>query len=169
MQKSMAVLKTDNVSPLNINVICFRPRETNKFDLQVNVAAKQEVTFYLTYQEILKRTTGLYHNVIYIDPGQLVPDFSINVKINETRQITKVNVPPLRTELLTERNDKGKSSFNISNTFTCIYANVQDTHVHSSWKHGLIFFLVGNMYNNIISGHQRSNISWCSFECFYRL
>ena len=120
----MAVLKSDNVSPVNINVICFRPRETNKFDLQVNVAAKQEVTFYLTYQELLKRKTGLYHNVIYIDPGQLVPDFSINVKINETRQITKVNVPPLRTELLTERNDKGNSSF-IS--VTCIYANARYT------------------------------------------
>ena len=74
------------------------------------MAARQEVTFYLTYQELLKRTTGLYHNVIYIDPGQLVPDFSINVKINETREITTVNVPPLRTDLLTERNDKGKLS-----------------------------------------------------------
>lgn len=82
-------------------VLHFRPRETNKFNIKVNVEALQSVVFNLTYKEILRRKTGKYCHVIYIDPGQTVEDFQIEVAIQESRDITSLNVPPIRDDLLT--------------------------------------------------------------------
>ena len=80
----------------------YRPRETNKFQIQVNVAAKEKVTFVLTYRELLKRTNGLYNHVIYINPGQVVDDLKINVFIKESSNITIIKTPEIRNELLPE-------------------------------------------------------------------
>ena len=80
----------------------YRPRETNKFQIQVNVAAQEKVTFVLTYRELLKRTNGLYNHVIYINPGQVVDDLKINVLIKEYSNVTTIKTPPLRNELLQE-------------------------------------------------------------------
>lgn len=86
------------------NIVNFlsRPRETNKFQIQVNVAATEKVTFELTYRELLKRTNGLYDHVIYINPGQVVEDLKINVLIKETTNITTIKTPPIRKDLLTD-------------------------------------------------------------------
>ncbi|XP_062574336.1 inter-alpha-trypsin inhibitor heavy chain H3-like [Saccostrea cucullata] len=82
--------------------IVAKPRETNKFQIQVNVAAQEKVTFELTYRELLRRTKGLYNHVIYINPGQVVDDLKINVLIKESRNITTIKTPPIRNDLLTE-------------------------------------------------------------------
>ncbi|XP_052700582.1 inter-alpha-trypsin inhibitor heavy chain H3-like isoform X3 [Crassostrea angulata] len=82
--------------------IVAKPRETNKFQIQVNVAATEKVTFELTYRELLKRTNGLYDHVIYINPGQVVDDLKINVLIKETTNITTIKTPPIRNDLLTD-------------------------------------------------------------------
>nr|XP_034326642.1 inter-alpha-trypsin inhibitor heavy chain H3 isoform X3 [Crassostrea gigas] len=82
--------------------IVAKPRETNKFQIQVNVAATEKVTFELTYRELLKRTNGLYDHVIYINPGQVVDDLKINVLIKETTNITTIKTPPIRKDLLTD-------------------------------------------------------------------
>jgi hypothetical protein len=80
----------------------FRPRETNKFQIQVNVAAKEKVKFELTYRELLRRKNGLYDHVIYVNPGQVVDDLKINVLIRESRKITTIRTPPIKDVLLTE-------------------------------------------------------------------
>jgi hypothetical protein len=36
---------------------------------------------------------GEYEHIIYIDPGQIIEDFQIDVSIQESREITKVSVP----------------------------------------------------------------------------
>ncbi|XP_061166914.1 inter-alpha-trypsin inhibitor heavy chain H4-like [Saccostrea echinata] len=82
--------------------IVAKPRETNKFQIQVNVAAQEKVTFELTYRELLRRTKGLYNHVIYINPGQVVDDLKINVLIKESRNITTIKTPPIKNDLLTE-------------------------------------------------------------------
>ncbi|XP_078314331.1 inter-alpha-trypsin inhibitor heavy chain H4-like [Crassostrea virginica] len=82
--------------------IVAKPRETNKFQIQVNVAAQEKVTFVLTYRELLKRTNGLYNHVIYINPGQVVDDLKINVFIKESSNITIIKTPQIRNELLPE-------------------------------------------------------------------
>nr|XP_022296615.1 inter-alpha-trypsin inhibitor heavy chain H3-like isoform X2 [Crassostrea virginica] len=82
--------------------IIARPRNTNSFQIQVNVAPLGEVTFDLTYRELLKRTKGYYNHVIYLNPGQLVEDFLITVMITESRTVTFVKIPPLQKDLLYE-------------------------------------------------------------------
>lgn len=74
-------------------------RETNRFNLAVTVAPQSKVSFNLTYQELLKRKHGHYEQVIYIDPGQPVPDMDITVVILESREITMLRVPPLRNDV----------------------------------------------------------------------
>ena len=82
----------------------FRPRETNAFQIMVNVAALEKVTFELTYQELLKRTKGKYSHVIYVNPGQVVDDMSVEVAIKESRDLTSLRVPPIRNDTLTNYN-----------------------------------------------------------------
>lgn len=90
----------------NTDVIKFvfssRPRDSNKFQIQVNVAATEKVTFELTYRELLRRRNGNYEQTIFINPRQIVEDFRVNVSIEEYRSITNINVPPLRNDILTE-------------------------------------------------------------------
>lgn len=90
----------------NTDVIKFvfssRPRDSNKFQIQVNVAATEKLTFELTYRELLRRRTGNYEQTIFINPRQIVEDFRVNVSIEEYRSITNINVPPLRNDILTE-------------------------------------------------------------------
>ncbi|XP_060571367.1 inter-alpha-trypsin inhibitor heavy chain H3-like [Ruditapes philippinarum] len=82
-----------------------RHRETNRFNLAVTVASQSKVSFNLTYQELLKRKHGYYEQVIYIDPGQPVPNMDINVVIEESRKITDLRVPPLRNDVMADIND----------------------------------------------------------------
>ncbi|XP_063438871.1 inter-alpha-trypsin inhibitor heavy chain H3-like [Mytilus trossulus] len=77
-----------------------KPRHTNRFSVDVNVAAESKVTFNLTYQELLERVYEQYEHIIYVDPGQIVEDFRINVYLHESRDITKVSVPPLRNDII---------------------------------------------------------------------
>jgi hypothetical protein len=90
-------------------VIVCRPRETNRFKVEVNVEAQSKVTFNLTYQELLKRQKGVYDHVIYIDPGQIVEEMRIDVAIRESRDITVLRVPPLRNDLLTDVDISGRA------------------------------------------------------------
>ncbi|XP_071156829.1 inter-alpha-trypsin inhibitor heavy chain H3-like isoform X1 [Mytilus edulis] len=77
-----------------------KPRHTNRFSVDVNVAAESKVTFNLTYQELLERVHEQYEHIVYVDPGQIVEDFTIDVYIHESRDITKVSVPPLRNDII---------------------------------------------------------------------
>lgn len=75
---------------------CFRPRDTNRFLVTINVAGHSEVKFDLRYQELLQRRLGFYEHPIYVDPGQPVNNVSIEVFIQESKKITFIHVPPLR-------------------------------------------------------------------------
>ncbi|WAR26685.1 ITIH6-like protein [Mya arenaria] len=76
-----------------------RSRETNRFTLSVSVAPQGKVTFNLTYQELLRRKHGYYEQVVYIDPGQEVDDLQVRISVMESRNITRLTVPPLRNDL----------------------------------------------------------------------
>lgn len=97
-----------------IFIFIFRPRHTNRFGVDVNVAAESKVTFNLTYQELLERVYGEYEHIIYIDPGQIIEDFQIDVSIQESREITKVSVPPLRNDVLADSSFNGMILTNIT-------------------------------------------------------
>lgn len=56
---------------LNKIIIRLRPRETNIFQISVNVAANSKAVFNLTYQELLKRVHGVYKHIVNLQPDQV--------------------------------------------------------------------------------------------------
>ena len=50
----------------------FRPREANRFKVDITIAAQGKVTFNLTYQELLQRNKGFYEHTVYVNPGQVM-------------------------------------------------------------------------------------------------
>ncbi|XP_052059426.1 inter-alpha-trypsin inhibitor heavy chain H3-like [Mytilus californianus] len=87
--------------------IAASPRTSNKFNILVNVEKNALVVFKLKYQELLRRSLGSYHHVIYVDPGQIVEDFEIKVFISESREIIDLTMPPLEGKT---KIDVGKSA-----------------------------------------------------------
>jgi hypothetical protein len=83
-----------------IFIFIFRPRHTNRFSVDVNVAGESKVTFNLTYQELLERVYGEYEHIIYIDPGQIIEDFQIDVSIQESRYMASNNTSSKNKKLL---------------------------------------------------------------------
>ncbi|XP_060080550.1 inter-alpha-trypsin inhibitor heavy chain H3-like [Ylistrum balloti] len=86
--------------------ISVKPRETNTFNIQINVAAEEIVTFELRYQELLQRKLGAYNHVIYVKPGEPVADLRIEVDIEESRNISKLRIPPIKSSLFTIKDQK---------------------------------------------------------------
>ncbi|XP_067683851.1 inter-alpha-trypsin inhibitor heavy chain H3-like [Haliotis asinina] len=76
--------------------------ETNKFIMNLSVPKNANLTFNLTYEEVLQRRDSVYTHSIYIDPGQPVPDMKIDVAIQDTRAITTLKVPPISGNSITD-------------------------------------------------------------------
>lgn len=83
-----------------------RPRDSNMFKISINIAAFSEVTFILTYNELLQRRRGIYDHTIYVNPGQIVDSLLVEVTIQESRSITQLHVSPLRNDILTEHHNR---------------------------------------------------------------
>ncbi|GFN75603.1 inter-alpha-trypsin inhibitor heavy chain h3 [Plakobranchus ocellatus] len=74
------------------------PRDTNIFKVSMKVPAASTATFTLFYQQMLQRRHGFYEYEIFINPGQVVADFLIDVGIQENRPLTFVLAQALRTD-----------------------------------------------------------------------
>ena len=70
-------------------------RDTNRFTVSANLEGAQKIIFRLTYDELLERKAGVYEQAINIDLKQVVPDFRVEVFINESLPITTLKVPDL--------------------------------------------------------------------------
>lgn len=53
-------------------------RDSNRITVSVNIEPASKATFYLTYEELLKRENG-YEIVINIHPNQPVPQLEVQV------------------------------------------------------------------------------------------
>ncbi|KAL7843615.1 hypothetical protein AOLI_G00251270 [Acnodon oligacanthus] len=62
-------------------------RKMEKFSVSVNIAANSNVTFTLTYEELLQRRFGKYELMIRVKPQQLVQHFEIAADIYEPQGI----------------------------------------------------------------------------------
>ncbi|XP_061780013.1 inter-alpha-trypsin inhibitor heavy chain H3-like [Nerophis lumbriciformis] len=65
-------------------------RQMEKFSVSVNVAAQSNVTFVLTYEELLQRKLGRYEILTRVKPKQVVQEFQITVSIFEPQGIASV-------------------------------------------------------------------------------
>ncbi|KAJ9587866.1 hypothetical protein L9F63_018700 [Diploptera punctata] len=71
-------------------------RDSNRFTVSVNVESNKAVIFNLTYEELLTRRLELYSDIINLNPGQVVNDFSVTVNIEESSNIRSLRVPALK-------------------------------------------------------------------------
>lgn len=77
--------------------VALSARDSNRFTVSVNVEPQKKVTFNLTYEELLTRKLGLYNHVINLQPGQEVQDLQVRVLISESRNVTILQVPEVRS------------------------------------------------------------------------
>ncbi|KAM3622529.1 uncharacterized protein V6R79_026316 [Siganus canaliculatus] len=66
-------------------------RKMEKFSVSVNIAAGSNVTFVLTYEELLQRKKGHYEILTRVKPKQLVEEFKIVTNIYEPQGISFVD------------------------------------------------------------------------------
>ncbi|GLG93779.1 Uncharacterized protein GBIM_01130, partial [Gryllus bimaculatus] len=86
-------------------------RDANTFNVAVNVAPGQKVTFNLTYEELLARRLGAYTHAVHVAPGQVVRDLRVEVLVEESRNLSALRPPAFRpadAELDADANDADK-------------------------------------------------------------
>uniref|UniRef100_A0A3P9BYI0 Inter-alpha-trypsin inhibitor heavy chain H3 n=1 Tax=Maylandia zebra TaxID=106582 RepID=A0A3P9BYI0_9CICH len=66
-------------------------RKMEKFSVSVNIAAESNVTFVLTYEELLQRKLGRYELLTRVKPKTLVQDFQIVTNIYEPQGISYID------------------------------------------------------------------------------
>ncbi|XP_077140658.1 inter-alpha-trypsin inhibitor heavy chain H6 isoform X1 [Ranitomeya variabilis] len=87
-----------------------RDRETEKFRVSMSVEAGGEITFTLTYEELLRRQLGKYEHSISVKPGQIVQNLTVQVTISERTGIDYVRVLPLRSSRLLTNAVRGEAA-----------------------------------------------------------
>lgn len=63
-------------------------RQTEQFEVSVNVAPGSKITFELIYQELLQRRLGMYELLLKVRPGQLVKHLQMDIHIFEPQGIS---------------------------------------------------------------------------------
>ncbi|XP_063902781.1 inter-alpha-trypsin inhibitor heavy chain H4-like isoform X2 [Zophobas morio] len=81
-------------------------RDSKTFTVSVNIEPESKTIFRLVYEELLQRRIGQYELIINIHPGQIVEDLGVHVYINESRPLTFVKTPSLRTGNEISKNDE---------------------------------------------------------------
>ncbi|XP_075774581.1 LOW QUALITY PROTEIN: inter-alpha-trypsin inhibitor heavy chain H6 [Pelodiscus sinensis] len=77
-----------------------RDREMEKFRVSASVAAGSQVSFELSYEELLQRHMGKYQHAVSVRPQQVVENLTVVVSISERTGIDHLHVLPLRTSRL---------------------------------------------------------------------
>ncbi|XP_072935761.1 inter-alpha-trypsin inhibitor heavy chain H4-like [Epargyreus clarus] len=98
--------------------IAAKARDSNHFTVSMNVEPRSTVVFNLTYEELLVRRNGVYNHAINLHPGAIVPKMQVTVHIKETRKISTIRVPEIRTgnEIDANENDPQYESVVINRT-----------------------------------------------------
>uniref|UniRef100_A0A8C5DWN6 Inter-alpha-trypsin inhibitor heavy chain H3 n=1 Tax=Gouania willdenowi TaxID=441366 RepID=A0A8C5DWN6_GOUWI len=66
-------------------------RKMEKFSVSVNIAAESNVTFILTYEELLQRKLGMYEIITRVKPKSPVQEFKITANIYEPQGLSFVD------------------------------------------------------------------------------
>ncbi|XP_044751117.1 inter-alpha-trypsin inhibitor heavy chain H4-like isoform X2 [Coccinella septempunctata] len=80
-------------------------RDSNRFTVSVNIEPQSKAIFYLTYEELLRRQNGAYDIIINLHPGHPVKDLEVQVNINESRPLSFVKAPSMRSGNEIAKND----------------------------------------------------------------
>jgi len=83
-----------------------------KFRVAVSVPPGAEMSFSLSYEELLPRRLGHYELSLGLRPGQPVRNLTLDVSIEETTGLRFLRVLPLKTSRLLSNNVKGETRSN---------------------------------------------------------
>ncbi|XP_013883122.1 inter-alpha-trypsin inhibitor heavy chain H6 [Austrofundulus limnaeus] len=91
-------------------LVATKERETEKFRVAVSVPSGAQVSFLLSYEELLPRRLGRYELSLGLRPGQLVQNLTLDVSIHERTGLSFINVLPLKTSRLLSNTAPGGAS-----------------------------------------------------------
>lgn len=77
-----------------------REREIEKFRVAVSVPSGTQMSFSLSYEELLPRRLGRYELTLGLRPGGLVTNLTLDVSIAERTGLSFIKVLPLKTSRL---------------------------------------------------------------------
>ncbi|XP_042863434.1 inter-alpha-trypsin inhibitor heavy chain H3-like [Penaeus japonicus] len=66
--------------------------DEQKFEVSASVEGQGKVTFYLTYEELLRRVDGRYEHAIQVRPGHRIPEAEVVVHIHEREAISEYRI-----------------------------------------------------------------------------
>ncbi|XP_045472684.1 inter-alpha-trypsin inhibitor heavy chain H4-like isoform X2 [Harmonia axyridis] len=81
-------------------------RDSNRFTVSVNIEPQSKAIFYLTYEELLRRQNSAYDIVVNLHPGHPVKNLEVQVNINESRPLSFVRAPSMRSGNEIAKNDE---------------------------------------------------------------
>jgi len=80
--------------------VALSARDSNQFSISANAEAGVKVQFHLLYEELLQRRSGLYHYQTHLNPPPSLQSLSLEVMVEEQRNLTQVAVPTIRDNSL---------------------------------------------------------------------
>jgi len=80
--------------------VALSARDSNQFSISSNAEAGVKVEFHLLYEELLQRRSGLYHYQAHLNPPPNLQSLSLEVMVEEQRNLTHVAVPTIRDNSL---------------------------------------------------------------------
>ena len=82
---------------------CVRGAEV--FSVRINTAADSEATFTLQYEELMVRRRSKYQQVLNLNPGSLVDDVSVQVRVVDPQGVIETAAPDYVTKNRISRNE----------------------------------------------------------------
>uniref|UniRef100_A0A3Q2ZIE6 Inter-alpha-trypsin inhibitor heavy chain family member 6 n=1 Tax=Kryptolebias marmoratus TaxID=37003 RepID=A0A3Q2ZIE6_KRYMA len=93
-------------------LVATKEREIEKFRVAVSLPSGSQMSFLLSYEELLPRRLSQYELSLGLRPGQLVQNLTLDVSIHERTGISFIKVLPLKTSRL------------LSNTAQAVFSSI---------------------------------------------
>lgn len=90
-------------------LVATKEREIEKFRVAVSVPSGTQMSFSLSYEELLPRRLGRYELTLGLRPGGLVTNLTLDVSIAERTGLSFIKVLPLKTSRLLSNTVTGES------------------------------------------------------------
>lgn len=90
-------------------------RHTSIFHVMVSVEAEKTAVFTLTYQELLRRSSGKYKHVIHLTNKHIIENFKIEVFISEFQGISQINTELKQESVKKKYNETSMEKKNVGN------------------------------------------------------
>ncbi|XP_034245734.1 inter-alpha-trypsin inhibitor heavy chain H4-like [Thrips palmi] len=94
IQKEGQVINTPTPTSAGISV-----RDATQFGVRLTLAARSNVVFSLTYEELLTKQMSEYTHKVHISPGQVVPHLEVRIRITEPTEITALDLKPFTNDI----------------------------------------------------------------------